>query len=607
MSKQKRHVNRVYQVVGEPGPGALAAGYTRYSSEMQDPATIVTQRRRIEEFAARKGWTIARWYEEPEQSAKYEEIDQRPVFAHLLDEAGLAFQVVLCYMNNRWARNPAVAYASLGLLRRKRVWWATSDGLWDIDKVQTDGFDVAFAVDTQMNAAYVRQLSKRTIDGKEDRARDGYHNGRVPFGYLPPEYPKAPDGAPSTWRPPRMPVRTDPVNFPALVRIGELAAQGWGDSAIADELESHFSTTPRFGVRLLTKDTVAAIRRMWFPREFTPGSGHGTIETPSGELVEGRHPSAWTYDLWQRMVEAKAGRFRRSDHAALRQSREFSRIVACAGCIRPLRVQSHPDSVYYRDTSSLRKLPCPAHGCLSVRSEKLVRQFGELLGSVQLPATWREAVAERCRGELGESSTSHHVARKRELESEQKRLVVAFTKGYLSEGDLDEQIERIRGELRTLPSPEEWSVSDFTETVIGAGETFEDMAGYWNEALPEERRDIVWALLKLNGLVYDLERQAIIALTPRDEMLPVLSIGLAPRWEQSDDGLRLATEYLPPKRRRANPHMPLPMQYKLDYSLRTQAREMIHAGMTMRQVADYFRVSRMAVWRALHADDMPER
>lgn len=193
------------------------SGYVRYSMELQDPASIVTQKRRIEEYAHKKGWTVVRWYEEPEQSAKYEEIDKRPIFAQLLADAGRGFQVVLCYMNNRWARNVPVAYISLSQLRRKRVWWATADRMWDIDKVQQSGFDVAFAVDTQMNAGYSRDLSKRTIDGKEDRARDGYHNGQVPFGYLPPEYPKAPDGAPSTWRPPRMPVRIDPINFPALV------------------------------------------------------------------------------------------------------------------------------------------------------------------------------------------------------------------------------------------------------------------------------------------------------------------------------------------------------------------------------------------------------
>jgi hypothetical protein len=156
-------------------------------------------------------------------------------------------------------------------------------------------------VDTQMNEAYLRQLSKRTIDGKEDRAREGYHNGNVPFGYLPPAYPKPHDGAPSTWRPPRTPASPNPITFPALVRIGELTAQGWTDRAIADELEGYMSKTARFGERLLTKDTVAAIRRLYFPREFAPGCGHGTIVTPSGDLVEGKHQAAWPYELWNRM------------------------------------------------------------------------------------------------------------------------------------------------------------------------------------------------------------------------------------------------------------------------------------------------------------------
>ncbi len=147
MARQKLHRDRVYQPIGEPGPGTLAAGYVRYSMELQDAASIATQKRKIQELATSKGWTIVRWYEEPEESAKYDEIEQRPVFAQLLRDAGTLFQVVLCYHNNRWARNMSVAFVSLGQLRRKRVWWATADGLWDIDKVQQDGFDVAFAVD----------------------------------------------------------------------------------------------------------------------------------------------------------------------------------------------------------------------------------------------------------------------------------------------------------------------------------------------------------------------------------------------------------------------------------------------------------------------------
>ena len=306
MSRQKKHRSRVYQIVGEPGTGAIAVGYVRYSSEMQDPATIVTQKRVITEFAEKKGWKIVRWYEEPEQSAKYEEIEARPVFAQLFKDAEARhFQVVLCYANNRWSRNTALTLVSLSRLRRAGIWWDTADGLWDLDKTQQDGLGVGFVIDTQMGEMFLRQLSKRTIDGKEDRAREGYHNGSVPFGYFAPQYPKAPDGAPSTWRPPRMPALPNPITFPALVKIGELTARGWTDRAIADELEGYISKTARFGERLLTKDTIAAIRRSPFPREFAPGCGHGTILTPSNDLVEGKHQAAWPYELCQRMDEVK--------------------------------------------------------------------------------------------------------------------------------------------------------------------------------------------------------------------------------------------------------------------------------------------------------------
>ena len=67
--------------------------------------------------------------------------------------------------------------------------------------------------------------------------------------------------------------------------------------------------------------------------------------------------------------------------------------------------------------------------------------------------------------------------------------------------------------------------------------------------------------------------------------------------------LWLQDEHLPPKLERANPHAPLPMQYKLDVLQRRQAQEMTRSGMTIRQVADHFGVSRMAIWRALRATD----
>jgi hypothetical protein len=95
-----------------------------------------------------------------------------------------------------------------------------------------------------MTEASPDSREQRTKAGKEARARAGYHNGPVPFGYQHPDYPKAPAGAPSTWRPPPLPVRPDPLTFPVLVHIGELIAQGWTDADIAEELAESLSHTP---------------------------------------------------------------------------------------------------------------------------------------------------------------------------------------------------------------------------------------------------------------------------------------------------------------------------------------------------------------------------
>jgi DNA invertase Pin-like site-specific DNA recombinase len=600
MPRKKSHPNRIYRVIGEPGPGAHGVGYVRYSSDMQDPATLVTQRRKIEEFFARKGWILDGFFEEPEQSAKYEEIERRPVFARMLAEAGASFQVVVCYMNDRWARNKVVAYLSLARLRRAGVWWATTDGKWDIDRIEEDGWDVAYTVDVTMNAAYVRKLSKRGIDAFEDRGRAGYHNGKTLFGYLQPEYPKAPDGAPSTWKPPRMPARSDPVNFPALMRLGELAAQGWTDQAIADALAGHVTSSPRFGARPLTKDTIAAIRRSWFPCEFTLGCGHGTIETPSGELVEGKHPAAWTYEVWQRMKEAKRGQYHRPRAEARRRAHAFSRIIVCASCRRALRVSPSKGIAYYKDTSLVRRLPCAAYGCLSVKSPLVVAQFGALLASVALPPQWREAVAARCAEQTQDPGLERSHARRAELEAEQDRLVNAYAKGFLSEEKLDEQVGRIRAELVTLPLPQARDTETVTRAALAAGETLADMAGYWGEASDEERRDMVWALLALEGLVYDLEHQGIVGLIPRPDTLPVLALGLGSGWEQRDDGLwpreTAAATYA---RSAGLADAPPIRSTSLSPAQRDQALELVRAGRSPQRVADDLGVSYWVILRLL--------
>jgi len=608
MPRKKTHKARMYQLVGEPGPGARFVGYARYSSDMQDGGTIATQNSRALAMGVdQKQWAHAGWYIEPAHSAKFEEIEKRPVFAQLLADAGVKFDAVLCFMSNRWSRNVAVTHLSLSQLRRKGVWWATTNEPFDIDKIMEAGFSLAHGLTAQLDHDYVVQLSKRTIEGKEDRARDGYHNGQVPFGYLRPDYPAPPPGAPSTWKPSRMSVVADAETFPALVKIGDLAAAGWSDQAIADALVGYLSRTARFGERALTKDTVAAIRRMWFPCEFAPGSGRGTIETPSGELVEGRHPAAWPYETWRRMKEAKDAQYHRPTREAQRQAHEFSRIIVCAACRRPLRVQNYPSGrAYYRDTSAVRKLPCPTGGHLLVPSRLVLAQFGALLTAVCLPERWRELISERCHMLAGSDTgvAGRAQTRRAELEAERKRLVTAYSKGYLPEAELDAAMERLQAELRALPPPEETrDVEGRIAAALSAGETLADMAAYWAEATAEERRDMVWALLPSEGLVYDLQRRAIAAVLPRPDMVQVLALGWGDGWEaRSDGGLWRRDLAALPVPDRAAARKPPPTPSALTREQQAEALKLLRAGQSLRQVGAHFNVSYGAIWRLQQAE-----
>jgi len=181
--------------------------------------------------------------------------------------------------------------------------------------------------------------------------------------------------------------------------------------------------------------------------------------------------------------------------------------------------------------------------------------------------------------------------------AEQKRLITAFTKGYITEQTIDEEMERIRAELFSLPLPTAQDTEKTMQEALSAGETLERVADYWGEALPEERRDMVWSLPNTEGLVYDLERHVIVGLKPRIGVLPALALGLeaTSMWEQRDGGLWLREDYWPPKLNRTGL---LPSQPpSLTTAQQEQAIMLIRQGMSLRKVADLLGTSHESVHR----------
>ena len=114
---------------------------------------------------------------------------------------------------------------------------------------------------------------------------------------------------------------------------------------------------------------------------------------------------------------------------------------------------------------------------------------------------------------------------------------------------------------------------------------------------------MVWALLQLGGLVYDLERRVIVGLLPRPDMLPVLSLAFETEWEMRDEGLWLREAY---RQARAatqpktvlQEHLPR-RAHALSAQQREEALSLLQEGQTPQRVADQFGVSYWVILRLL--------
>lgn len=474
---------RIYAPLTEPAAGALVDLYVRYSSDNQSGESIETQLVKLRDYAHKKGWVIRKEWEDAGQSAKYEDIAHRPLFAECLNAVkAQQMEAVLCLKMDRWSRNQSVLYETFNICMEHHVWWVAVYGEQTLNKqMDPAGGRFLIAIEAAQSEGFLAYLSREVVDGLRTRGEQGYHRGAASFGYEV-VYPPRPQGAPANWQPPRTAMTPKYPDFTAVQRIGDYVADGISDGHSADLLNEHgYLFTPstnkrtgplnrRTGVsqkaqsHLFTKETVRWIRRNPIYRAFAPDSDRGTIllarDNGDVERIQGVHVAAWDWDLCQRMdITAKRKGDRKRTLATTFHLYPLASIIVCAACGEAMRVQhkgkrQHThinDQFYYRCSTHIRRLPCSATA-ISAHCDEVHKVMSMWLMEHQLGATWRDDLAIiLSQAVVPEISQVQDVSEKiRKLERQRERLRADYDDEMMTLEDYRAQSRKLKAELDAL-------------------------------------------------------------------------------------------------------------------------------------------------------------
>jgi site-specific DNA recombinase len=270
----------------------LAALYLRCSTDMQD-GSIEQQRKELEQYAAKNGYTIVREFVDEAQSGVT--FLDRPAFNEMVSsvENRLAeFQHVLTYDESRWGR---------GRNPRWNNYWKMHFDRYGVKVVlvhtsSSSGDDIGSYVMEVVESAeaseYSKKLSRATLRGAIDNARRGFScGGSAPFGYNRVAVDKV------TGKKLRILLQGeqirereektvwdlgDPLEVETVRKIFDLRIKGLGYVAIADQLNRDGIPPPKRG-RWRNKD-----------QKWSGGTIKVILENPAycGCRVFNRHPQS---------------------------------------------------------------------------------------------------------------------------------------------------------------------------------------------------------------------------------------------------------------------------------------------------------------------------
>ena len=413
------------KTVAQENSSVNAAIYARYSSAVQNDASIEQQIAECQEFARVKGYKIIATFADHAISGR---TDRRPEFQKLMKAAERhEFQVVLAYKSNRISRNMLHALSYEDKLAKLGI---------DVYYCKEEfGNNAAgrFALRTMMNVNqfYSENLAEDTRRGLMDNARQCKANGSLPYGYR-----RGEDG--------KFVIDEDKA---AVVReIFRRVADGELKSRIADDLNARMIRTASGG--LWGKNAFSAMLQ---------NERYKGVYIYAEVRIPGGIPAIVDEDLFDRAFEQYdherktiKSRRRRDDMEYLLTGKLF-----CSYCLDPMVGTSGTSRTgamyyYYRCRNNAEKHTCQKKPVWKQLIENLV--VSALQDCITKPENveWLTDMVMRFKDRiLAESDIGNLEERLREVKTSIKNIMKAIEAGILTE-TTKERLQELETEQKQI-------------------------------------------------------------------------------------------------------------------------------------------------------------
>jgi site-specific DNA recombinase len=501
-NRRRKSLNRLRLMDGTTNPDGLGSGtpvviYQRVSSEEQiENFSLAAQERTCRDFAEKRGWEIVEVFEDPGHSGKN---DKRPSFQRLIAGAReQRFKVVLVHKLDRFSRNVDTTLKYFRILNECDVTIASATEDFDYSTPQGRLF---FRMMASFAQWYLENLSAETVKGKRERALEGLHNGRLPFGYAVGPNKVA-------------------VLVPKEAEIVREAFEKYSTNQYTDREIAQFLNESGFVTRKgrrWSKDTV---------RDFLQNEFYYGRVAYRDQILPGNHEPVISRELFEQCQRVRSSHARRPKSFAQTPKRIYMlhRVICCNCCDRPLRMQSAHGSFYYKEASLERGLECE-HAAKSIRMGLADSQMIELLKVLRLPDDWQSDLEER----IADEDEGHRIEeRRRQLNEKRRRLGRAYSDGTMEEDEYESKLKQIEAELDRLVVP---SGAD----LLDKGLKLEQLSDLLDEADATELAELCQLILE--QAYVDLAQGKIVRLKPSPAFMPLFRMA-APEmgWREADDG-----------------------------------------------------------------------